>query len=173
MLTPTITREAGRSRLRVTAQRVIDRLRSLGPRGQGLAALLLYAAIAIGLYVPPVIGRFSSSYVGVGRSDSKLYMWSLAWMPYALAHGLNPLSTNLVWAPGGVNLAWVTTLPAPAFAMIPVTKLFGTLVSYNVLLLAAPTLAGWGGYLVCNRVTHKFWPSVFGGYLFGFSTYMV
>src|SRR5436309_3909197 len=141
--------------------RSIDRLRSLGPGGQGLSALLLYAAVSVGLYAYPILGRFGSAYVGVGKTDSKLYMWSLTWMPYALAHALNPLSTQMVWAPGGVNLAWVTTIPGPAMAMIPVTKLFGALAAYNVLLVAAPALAGWGAYLVCKRVTNRFWPSVF------------
>src|SRR4029077_8904297 len=55
----------------------------------------------------------------------------------------------------------------------PVTRAFGSLVSYNVLMLLAPALAAWAAYLVCPRLTHAFWPSLLGGYLFGFSTYMV
>lgn len=153
--------------------RIFDRLRALGPRGQGAAALCLYAAASILLYAVPILGRFGSAYVGVGKTDAKIYTWSLTWMPYALSRGLNPLFTHLVWAPGGTDLAWITSIPGPSLLMIPFTKLFGALAAYNLLLVAGPALAAWGAYLVCKRVTHAFWPSVVGGYLFGFSTYVV
>src|SRR5207342_3291432 len=54
----------------------------------------------------------------------------------------------------------------------PFTALLGPLGSLNVVLAAAPALAAWGAYLVCNRLTHRFWPSVAGGFLFGFSAYI-
>jgi peroxiredoxin len=170
---PETRTEAGADEKRPFLRRIPDRLRRLGPRGQGAAAFGLYALASIALYAIPILGRFGSAYVGVGKTDSKLYMWSLEWMPYALAHGLNPLFTHVVWAPGGTGLAWVTTIPGPSLVMIPFTKLFGPLFAYNLLLVAAPALASWGAYLVCKRVTNAFWPSVAGGYLFGFSTYIV
>jgi len=57
--------------------------------------------------------------------------------------------------------------------MWPITAAFGALFSYNVLLILAPALAAWGAYLVCRRLTGAFWPSLVGGYLYGFSTYLV
>jgi hypothetical protein len=100
-------------------------------------------------------------------------MWSLEWTPHALASGVDPYRTDLVYAPGGVDLTWVTTVPGPALALWPVTEAFGPLASLNVALLFGPALAAWAGFLVCRRVTGAFWPSVAGGYLIGFSTYIV
>ena len=81
--------------------------------------------------------------------------------------------TDRVFAPAGVSLTWTAVIRGPALVMWPITKAFGSLVSYNLLMLLAPALAAWAAYLVCNRLTHAFWPSVVGGYLFGFSTYMI
>ena len=94
-------------------------------------------------------------------------------MPHALSTLQNPLYSHDVWAPHGVDLSWMTNIPGPSLVMSPVTKLFGPLISYNVLLIVAPALAGWAAYLLCHRVTKASWPSLAGGYLFGFSTYMV
>ena len=33
-------------------------------------------------------------------------------------------------------------------------------------------MAAWAAYLLCNRLTHRFWPSFVGGFIFGFSAYM-
>jgi hypothetical protein len=49
--------------------------------------------------------------------------------------------------------------------------LFGPVVSFNLVTLSAPVLAALATYLVCHELTHKFGPSLFGGWLFGFSTY--
>jgi hypothetical protein len=104
--------------------------------------------------------------------DTKFFMWSLGWMAYALAHGLSPFHTDILSAPGSIDLTWVVTIPGPALVMAPVTMVFGPVVSDNVLLVAAPALAGWGAYLLCNQVTRRFWPSVAGGFVFGFSPYI-
>jgi hypothetical protein len=149
------------------------RLRSLGPAAQGLAAFLAYLAITFGIYVLPVITRFSSAFVGTGRNDPKTFLWSLVWWPHALREGQNPLFTDVLWAPAGVDLSWVTTIPGPSLLMWPVTEAFGPLVSLNLLQLVAPPLAAWAAFLVCRSVTGAFWPSLAGGYFFGFSTYLV
>mgnify|MGYP006272994063 CR=1 FL=1 len=153
--------------------RVAARLRAAGRAPQAALVFLLYLAIAVALYALPMIGDLGSRSIGVGKGDSKLYLWSLSWLPYALTHGVSPFFTTRVFAPDGVDLTWVTTLPAPSLALWPVTAAFGPLVAYNVLLLLAPALAGWAAFLLCREVTDRFWASAVGGYLVGFSTYMV
>ncbi len=39
--------------------------------------------------------------------------------------------------------------------------------------LAAPALSGWTAFLLCRHVTGRMWPSLIGGYIFGFSPYML
>ena len=143
------------------------------PAARAAAAFLIYLATSTLLWGIPVLAHLATRYLANGRGDVDLYRWSLAWVPWAVSHGHTPLFTDKVFAPGGVDLTWSTIVPGPALVMWPVTRLFGTLASHNVLKLLAPALAGWAAYLVCNRLTRTFWPSLVGGYLFGFSAYMV
>jgi hypothetical protein len=100
-----------------------------------------------------------------------VYMWSLAWWPYALVHGLNPFFTHAIWAPAGTSVAAAATIPAAAIALWPVTALFGPVVSYNVLAILSPPLCGLTAYLLCRRLTGRHAASLMGGFLFAFSSY--
>ena len=142
------------------------------PAVRALAAFLLYLVGSILIWGRPVIGHLNSVYVS-GGGDAAFFRWALGWVPWAIEHGRNPMFTDRVFAPNGVSLTWTAVIPGPALVMWPITKVFGSLVSYNLLMLLAPALAAWAAYLVCNRLTNAFWPSIVGGYLFGFSTYMI
>jgi hypothetical protein len=152
---------------------VVQRIRNMGRVGRGFAAFLMYATISGALYVQGVFAHLGSWCVGWCGPDTSVYLWSLRWMPFALSHGLNPLyTTHYLWAPGGANLVWVTTLPGPAFLLTPATAIWGPLVSNNLILWLAPALAGWACYLLCGQLTSRFWPAWAGGVIFGFSTYV-
>jgi hypothetical protein len=138
----------------------------------GAAAMAGYLSISILFFGLPVLRHFSSRIVGF-RGDPGLFIWDLGWWPHALANGLNPLYSKLVWAPDGVNLAWITGLPGPSVVAAPVTLAFGPIVAYNVLAILAPALSAWTAYLLFRHVTGVFWPSFAGGYFFGFSTYEI
>ncbi len=143
------------------------------PRPQALAALLLYAAASFASFGSRVVGDFSHSYMAGSSPDPQLMVWSMAYWPHALSRLGDPLFTHVVWAPFGYNLAWATTVPLASVAMWPVTALFGPISSFNVLAIAAPALAAWMAFLLCREVTHRFVPSLVGGYFFGFSSYML
>jgi len=106
-------------------------------------------------------------------NDPKLFIWMFAWWPHAIVHGENPLVTHVIWAPSGYDLAWATSIPALALAFWPLTALAGPVVTYNVVAILLPALAAWAVFLLCRYLTKAFWPSLFGGYLFGFSSYML
>jgi hypothetical protein len=106
-------------------------------------------------------------------SDPSGYMWNLAWWPHAIWHGANPFITHAVWGPGATDLAKTAAIPLAALVLSPITELFGPIVSYNVLTLLAPILAAFTAYLLCRRIVGRFWPALMGGYLFGFSSYML
>lgn len=135
-------------------------------------AFLFYLLVSIVLWGLPIGMDLASRHVGMGGNDLRLYMWSFEWVPYAVSHGIDPFHTNLVYAPGGADLTWVTTMPGPAIALWPITAAFGPLASVNVAMLLAPALAAWAAFLVCRRVTGAFWPSLAGGQLVGFESYM-
>ena len=149
-----------------------DRARTLRPSLKGLAAFLLYLAITCAIYLPPIGAAIGSRYVGDGWADARLYRWGLAWTPWALLHGHSPLFAHDVFAAAGVNLTWVTFVPSLGIVSYPLQRVFGSLITLNILMLLAPALAAWATYLVCVRVTTRFWPSVLGGLFFGFSSYI-
>ncbi len=122
------------------------------------------------LFGRPILRHFVTEYVGSGV-DPTLAMWALVWWPYALRHGLNPFFSDRIWAPHGASLAWITGVPGASLLAAPVTQAAGPVAAYNILALLAPALAAWTAYLVCRRITERFWPSVAAGYLFGFSSY--
>jgi hypothetical protein len=153
--------------------RAAVRLESQRPSVRALLAFLSYLLLSLALWSRGVITHLSTRYVGVGKEDAKLYVWTLAWWPNAIRHGLNPLHSPLVWAPAGVNMAWISGMPGPALVLAPVTMAANAVASLNVLLLLAPPLAAWASYLLCGRLAHSFWPAVAGGFVFGFSTYEV
>jgi hypothetical protein len=143
------------------------------PRSRAGLAFVGYLSVSIVMFGAPVLAHLGSSLIGEGSADSKLYVWDLEWWPHAISSGLNPFHAGAVWAPTGANMAWVTGLPGPALVMFPVTRLFGGVVASNVLAILAPALGAWAAFLLCYEVTASRWPSLVGGYLFGFSTYEV
>ena len=100
-------------------------------------------------------------------------MWSFRWWPHALANGLDPFHPTVVWAPHGVDLAWVTSSPTLSLLLAPVTAAFGPVFTYNLAALAAPPLAAWMTFLLARRLTANFWASLVAGFLFGFSPYVI
>jgi hypothetical protein len=152
--------------------RSAERVRTLRPAWKALAAYLAYQAVAVWCWVVPILPSFGREHLGTDIQDGNFYQWALSWTPWALAHGQDPLHAGVVFAPTGVNLAWNAFIPGPALVTWPVTAAFGPLASLNLVLAVAPALAAWAAYLVCHRLTHAFWPSFAGGFLFGFSAYM-
>jgi hypothetical protein len=138
----------------------------------GVWALALYAALSLGFIGRSVAGGLSSSYIG-RSNDPTVYMWLLSWWPYAVAHRINPMITYSVWAPGGFNLAWTTSMPLAALVAAPLTTVLGPVAAYNILCIAAPATAAWSGFLLCRRITADYIGAAVGGYIFGFSAYML
>jgi hypothetical protein len=138
-----------------------------------LAALGIFAALSLSIFGIPLIAHgFATSCLGGYSGEPEIYMWGLAWYPHAISHNLAPLETNVVWAPSGFNLAWATTIPGASIAAWPLTRLWGVVTAYNVLILLAPILASFTAFLLYRDITGTFWPALIGGAIFGFSPYI-
>lgn len=138
----------------------------------GAAALLIYLGLSMLLFGRALGGGLSSFYVGNGP-DPPQSIWFLAWWAHALASRVNPLFTHAVWAPGGFNLAWTTNIPLAASLMLPVTRALDAVAAYNILCLLCPAVVGWAAFVLCRHVVREFAPALFGGFVFGFSPYLV
>ena len=145
-------------------------------RHQASAALGLYVVISIGYFGLHVLPHLGSATVGLRNwTDPTVNIWSLEWWPYALLHGLNPLVTNSLFAPDRIDLAATSPTLCPLAGILgaPITIAFGPIVAYNLLMLASPVLAAFFAFLLCRYITSNFAASLFGGYVFGFSTYIL
>ena len=138
----------------------------------GLSAFAIYLLISLLFFGRGLVGHFSDRFIG-READPSQMMWLLKWWPYAFEHHLNPLLTNYVWGPVGFNLAVMTSIPLPAILAAPLTETIGVVATYNLLMLLAAPLAAISAFALCRRITHSLWPSIFGGFVFGFSSYMV
>ena len=143
----------------------VERRRWTGPAVFGAYALIAFLYFGLRLLVEP-----GNQYEGVG-GDPLAFIWSFGWWPYAILHGQNPFVAHAIWAPGGVNLIWTTSVPGLALLFAPVTLLAGPFVAYNTATVLLPAFAAWSAFALCRRLTGSLWASLVGGYLFGFSSY--
>jgi len=153
------------------ARRLIALAQGASPAVQGLIALLCYLVIWVCTQTLPLLAHPGRPQLFQASMDPNFYVWCLRWWPYALTHGLNPLYSASIGAPHGFDLAWVTTIPPLALLMAPVTALAGPVVSFSLLVIAAIPVSGWAAFVLCRRLTGRFWASLAGGAVYGFSAY--
>jgi hypothetical protein len=139
---------------------------------QTALAFTIFAFLSFVFFGWPIITRLSTVYIG-GGIDSICHVWAIAWWPYAVTHLRNPIIAHNLWAPIGYNLAWAAAIPGPSLLIYPVTKYFGPVVSYNILCLIAPPAAAVSAFVLCRYISGRFWPAAVGGYIFGFSPYIL
>jgi hypothetical protein len=145
----------------------------LRPVVLGLVALLLYAAVWLATIGKHTLHDLGAAHLDQYSMDPNFYTWSLSWWLYAIGHGLNPFFSHFIWAPGGHSLAWVTAIPPIALLAAPLTLAAGPIVAFNLLTAFALPLSGWAAFVLCRRLTGKFWPALAGGAVFGFSAYEI
>jgi hypothetical protein len=143
----------------------------LRPAYAKAVALALYVLVAFLFFGVRALGHSGRTFIGTPNGDPQLEIWAFAWWPHAILHGHNPFFTHAVWAPSGVELAWPTMAPGLALAFAPLTNVIGPTGSYDVAATLMPALSAWTAFLLCRHITRSFWPSLAGGYLFGFSAY--
>ena len=136
-----------------------------------------FSGATLAAYVALAVAVFSSAWQHpagrwVGQDfDPILFIWHLRWVPFALAHGHDPLISDYLNYPDGFNLMWNTSILLPAFLLSPVTLLLGVVVAYNVLATLALALSAWCAYFALRRYVRRV-PAAVGGLLYGFSPFM-
>ena len=138
-----------------------------------LAPLVGYVVFTVLWIGRDVVQHPSTRVLGDSLSDKTILMWSFLWWPHAITHGHDPFLATAVWAPHGVDLAWVTSSPALSLVLAPLSETVGPVFAYNFAALAGPPLAAWTTYLLARRLTGNVEASLFAGFLFGFSPYVI
>jgi len=147
-----------------------------GPARRALAFAwppLAYAALALAFWGPWVLDHPRATILGANDVDPSVYLWFFAWWPHALTHGLNPFLTHLIFVPEGFNLTWTVSMPGPSLLLAPITLTLGDVATWNAIMFGAPVLAAWTAYALCRHLCGAALPAFVGGYLFGFSPYVL
>jgi hypothetical protein len=108
-----------------------------------------------------------------GSQDPKLDAWTLAWTPFALGHGVNPLFSHWINVPYGANYAANVAVPLLALIASPVTAVWGPVAATNFIISFAFFANAVAGYCFVRHWTRWRPAAFFGGLLFGFSPYVV
>jgi len=137
-------------------------------RGSLFWPLGIYSALATGFFGRFLLARGADAHISVGP-DAGLFMWFLVWWPHSIAEHLNPFFTNSVWFPDGFHLASQTGIPLAALIASPITAIFGPLSAFNILCLVCPVLNAWCAFILCRYLSRRYWASILGGYIYGFS----
>jgi hypothetical protein len=140
---------------------------------QGLIAFGIYLVGMIVGLAQPLLPYLDVPHVQQSQVDANFYIWAVGWWPYAITHGLNPLFSHQIMAPGGVSLAWATTTPSVSLLMWPITATVGPITAFNLTLILAPPASAWATFILARRLTGKFWPALLGGAVFGFCGYEI
>ena len=139
---------------------------------RGVYALVIYLIISIFFFGRSLLGHLSTLHIGVGP-DPPMNLWFLAWWPHAIVNGLNPLFTYAIWAPFGLNLTWEPSIPLAGVLASPITRILGPVVAFNVVCLLSLPLNAWCAFILCRYLSRDYLSSLLGGYIFGFSAYML
>ncbi len=139
----------------------------------------LSPAICIGLYVALAMmefGHFGSlgpgHMAGLATMDSIEQIWWLAWTAFAVPHWHGVFLAQGQNYPFGENFGVNGSMLALGVIFLPITKVFGPVVTFNIALRLAPAASASSMCLVLRRWT-RWWPAAFfGGLLYGFSASM-
>jgi len=110
--------------------------------------------------------------IGFGP-DPRLFIWDLGWTPFAVSHGHNPLVTNYLDYPDGMNLLWSNSGPLVTALLWPISAARGVIVAYNTALTAGVTLSAWSAFLVLRRFVRHPIAAFLGGLVYGFSPFVL
>lgn len=135
----------------------------------GLAVFAAYLAAAV--FYTGFYGHDVFSFMLNISGDPDHYILFMKWWPWAVLHHKNPFLTDYITYPRTYNLAWVTSVPFLSLVAYPVTRFFGIIFAWNVLMLLAPVTAALAAYGLFRYMRLGYIPSFAGGYIFGFSTY--
>jgi len=124
-------------------------------------------AVFLPAWMPP--GR---SLVG-GDGDPNQSMWFLAWTPWAITHGHNPLLTSVLNAPTGVNLMWNSSALLLAILLWPVTAVFGVVTAYNTLVTLGIAVSAYCAYRVGRRLLDTHGAAICMGLAYGCCPFLI
>ena len=137
-----------------------------------ILTFLFYLILSYLLFAFSIAFSLNTSYLGKYSHDQISYIWALYWLPFAISHHLNPFFSTFIWHPYGTDLSLApASVPGASLIALPITLIFGSVASYNLLIIVGSALSAFFTFLITNYLTKSYKAGVIAGLLFGFSTY--
>ena len=136
------------------------------------AVLLVYLGLGVLANLPAWIGGVTHTMQAAGNSDPGQEVWFLAWATHAVTHLQDPLRSNWIDYPWGVDLADNTSMPLAGAidgTRSPCCRSGGNVQRRRLL----PGQLGHGRLLRPPSFTTWMLAAFAGGLLYGFSPYMI
>ncbi len=135
------------------------------------AVILAYAALAI-VFTYPLATKFTTHILGPPE-DNLYNLWNLWWLKKSiLEFHTHPYYTDYLFYPPGASLAFNTfSLFNNLFLGLPLQFFLSRIVIYNILILLAFILGGWGCYLLIFHLVENARAAFLGSLVFAFSPY--
>lgn len=116
-----------------------------------LALLVGYGLLTL-ILTWPTFTHFATHLPGDGGDDPAI-AWNLWWIKYALLKaGQNPFSTDFMFYPIGINLAFYTLTLLNGLIALPLTLNFGVAAASNLHLLFSFVVGGYGMFLLARYI---------------------
>ena len=146
--------------------------------GSNLYALLGYIILTLILTYPAIL-KMGTHLIGTDHlivcggahviSDAPFWQGVLWWFDKAIIElGTNPLYSNYFLYPVGMTMFVAAII---GILLVPITHVFGTIVSYNIYVLSTFVLAGFGTYLLVKYLTENTKASFIAGIVYAFCPY--
>ncbi|KXS43607.1 MAG: hypothetical protein AWU59_1015 [Methanolobus sp. T82-4] len=123
----------------------------------------LYVILTLIMVWLPLSIDLRKTYIGQGE----VVWWSnlFWWAEYTISHLMNPFHNSLVFYPIGMD-----TLDSilPIFLFVPITYIFGSVLSYNIYVLSSFFLAGYGMFILSKYIYKDIYASFIVGLIFAF-----
>ena len=97
----------------------------------------------------------------------------MAWVHYALEHGLNPFFSHAMFVPGGLNLGINTASPLLGFVTTPLAPFVAPVTILNLLAVAAMPISATAAFFVLRKWEVWLPAAAIGGLVYGFGPNMV
>lgn len=118
--------------------------------------------------------NLGNGYLANSGQDQAMWEWFFALAAHSVAHGENPLWSDLQNYPNGVNLMANTAMFGLSIPMAPITLLFGPTLTWAIALTAGLAGTAYAWYWLFSRtVAASRGASALGGALCGFAPGMI
>ncbi len=116
-----------------------------------ITVLLLYTLLALLLWYP--LPLHLTTHVPGSETwafDEYTFVWNLWWFRHALMTGQNPLHSDFIFHPLGIDLVLYTYNAFNAAFALPLLPFLGAVLTSNLILIGMSILSGWGTWLLCR-----------------------